>query len=499
MQKRFVSIWFRYLKTDWFTRRQPSLQKVAFVLAASDHGRMLVTERNWHAQKLGVEIGMPVADAKAIFADLEVIDDQPHLTTTLLKNIGEWCIRYTPVIGADPPDGLLLDVTGCTHLWGDEQQYLDAIQKRFKEFGYTTRIAIADTIGTAWGVVRFSRDSLVIESGKQMEAIQPLPPQALRIDTGTTQRLEKLGFRQINSFINLPRKSLTRRFGTQLPQRLNQAIGLEEEWIIHPLHTPVSYQERLPCLEPIVHATGVEIAIQQLLDALCKRLRQEQKGFRLAVLTCYRTDGKLQAVTIGTNRPTCNTSHLFKLFELKIETIEPAEGIELFTLDAIKVEDLFTFQEKMWADTKGLDDIGLSELLDRIEGKLGTGNIHRYLPAAHYWPERSFTAAESVHAPLPIDWKTDQSRPLQVLQNPEEIEVAAPIPDYPPMNFRYKGKLHKIIRADGPERIEPEWWLQEGQHRDYYVVEDSEGHRYWVFRSGHYGKTHQWFIHGFFA
>jgi protein ImuB len=500
MQKRFVSIWFRYLKTDWFTRRQPALQKVAFVLAAPDHGRMLVRDRNGHAQQLGVEIGMPVADAKAIFSSLEVLDDQADLADILLKKIGEWCIRFTPVVSADPPDGLLLEVTGCTHLWGDEQQYVDAIQKRFKNFGYTTRIAIADTIGTAWAVARFRREPLIIKSGEQINALLTLPPQALRIDALIVERLMKLGLRQISSLINLPRKSLTRRFGPLLPQRLNQAIGLEEEWIINPLHSPIPYQERLPCLEPIVHAGGIEIAIERLLDVLCKRLQEEQKGLRAAVLNCYRTDGKLERIAIGTNRPTCNTNHLFKLFELKIETITPAEGIELFTLDALKVEDLFTWQEKIWADAKGLNDAGLSELLDRIEGKLGAGNIHRYMPAEHYWPERSFSVAESIHSILQTDWKTDRPRPLQVLPDPEQIEVAAPIPDYPPMNFRYKGKLHDIIRADGPERIEPEWWLQEGKHRDYYLVEDQEGHRYWVFRSGHYGSdTHQWFIHGFFA
>jgi len=89
---------------------------------------------------------------------------------------------------------------------------------------------------------------------------------------------------------------------------------------------------------------------------------------------------------------------------------------------------------------------------------------------------------------------------VQLLSKPEPIEVAAPIPDYPPMHFQYKGKLHKIRKADGPERIEREWWLDGGEHRDYYYVEDEDGQRYWLFRSGHYAvQQSQWFIHGFFA
>lgn len=286
----------------------------------------------------------------------------------------------------------------------------------------------------------------------------------------------------------------------QILQRLAQALGHEEEWI-DPVLPIEPFQERLPCLEPIVTATGIEIALERLLHTLCQRLQQQQKGLRVASFKCYRIDGKIEKIDIGTNRPSCNTKHLFKLFEIKIDTIEPALGIELFILDASKVEDLSAPQEKLWQDNNGLDNIELSEFLDRIGGKIGANNIHRYVPAEHYWPERSFKPASSVNEALQTTWKLDRPRPLQMLYKPELIEVTAPIPDYPPMNFRHKGKLHKIIKADGPERIEQEWWLQQGQHRDYYCVEDEEGHRYWLFRSGHYdtAKSYQWFIHGFFA
>ena len=148
-----------------------------------------------------------------------------------------------------------------------------------------------------------------------------------------------------------------------------------------------------------------------------------------------------------------------------------------------------------------MDAINLSELLDRIGGKVGAASIHRYVPDEHYWPERSFKLASSINEPLQTTWKTGKPRPLQLLSKPELIDVTAPVPDYPPMLFRYKGILHRIIKADGPERIEQEWWLQQGQHRDYYGVEDEAGQRYWLFRLGHYdvAKSYQWFMHGFFA
>jgi protein ImuB len=257
----------------------------------------------------------------------------------------------------------------------------------------------------------------------------------------------------------------------------------------------------LPCIEPIARIEGIEIALQRLLEQLCTRLQKEGKGLRTAYFRGYRIDNKAVGVEIATSRASNNVDHLFHLFQLKLSTIEPGLGIELFLLEAIKVEDHSPMQEEFWKQNSGLDNKRLSELMDRIAGKIGTNAIHRYLPDEHHWPERSFKKAKTLTDEPTTDWKQDRPRPLQLLSPPEHIEVTAPIPDYPPMLFRYKGKLHKIARADGPERIEQEWWIQQGEHRDYYAVEDEQGCRYWLFRSGHYDekKKPAWFIHGFFA
>jgi protein ImuB len=318
----------------------------------------------------------------------------------------------------------------------------------------------------------------------------------------------------VKDFIGMPKSALRRRFSrkqfkiqnsefiiqqTDIITRINQALGLEEE-MIQPVYPVEPFQERLPCLEPIVTATGIEIALQRLLESLCKRLKQEGKGIRTASLKCYRIDGKIEEISIGTIRASHHVEHLFRLFELKIASIEPALGIELFILHTTKVEDHLPLQEKIWNSEAGLHDERIAELLDRLSNKIGASSIHRYLPDEHYWPERSVKNVLSLDETTTTQWKVDRPRPLQLLARPEYIEVTAPIPDYPPMNFRYKGKLHTIKKADGPERIEQEWWIEQGQHRDYYYVEDEEGCRYWLFRLGHYDdENYKWFVHGFFV
>lgn len=499
MGKRFISIWFRHLTTDRLSIRQPEQRKMPLITVAPDHGRMIITASNAIAEKQGIRIGMAAADARAIFPSIQILNAIPDLAPRLLKALAAWCIRFTPIAAIDLPDGLILDVSGCAHLWGGEWNFLKEIVGRLKSSGYDIRAAMADTVGTAWAIARYGLITPVIAAGAQTEALLPLPPAALRLEPDTLARMQKLGLNQIQHFISMPRSVLRRRFGMHMLQRLDQALGLEEE-IIQPIHPVELYQERLYSLEPIVTLTGIEIGLRAVLQALCDRLKKEGKGIRCLLLTCYRIDGKQQSIQIGTNLASNHVAHLFKLFELKIQDIEPALGIELFLLEATRVEEVSPFQESFWANTGSLEDIHVVELLDRMAEKFGAHAIHRYLPDEHYWPERSFRPALCIREVAAIGWPVHLPRPVQLLKRPESIEVSAPIPDYPPMLFRHRNVLHKIVKADGPERIESEWWIEEGMHRDYYRVEDEEGARYWIFRLGHYQeKNQQWYIHGVFA
>ena len=500
MNQRFVAIWFLHLKTDWMIRQNPPLKNIPFVMAAPAHGRMMITEASTMAKAKGICNGMVVSDARIILPGIQVIDDTKDVGARLIKKLSLWCARYSPAVAIDNPDGLLLDVSGCAHLWGTERDYLKDIIHKLKAFGYHIRAAIADTIGAAWAIARYGKTTAIIKQDDHGTAMSGLPPAALRLPVDITERLHKLGFYTIGSFMHIPRSMLRRRFGNPLLQRLDEALGHIEEALL-PVIPVTPYQERLPCLEPITTKTGIEIALENLIVLLCKRLRKESKGLRKASFKGYRIDNKTEQINIVTNHPSNNPQHLFKLFELKIGTIEPALGIELFLLEALQIEDVVPVQETFWTANNSMESKETAELLDSLQSKFGNNIIHRYLPAEHHLPERSTRQADALKDKPAIPWRTDKIRPIQLFKQPIEIRVTAPIPDYPPMNFRYKGKLHTIKKADACERIEAEWWMDDGLHRDYYGVEDEEGRRFWIFRLGHYDeeKKPQWFIHGFFA
>lgn len=498
MAQRIVVIWFPHLLTDWLLRRKPQLKTQPFALALLERNRRVVKAVNALAQQKGVYPEMVVADSRALVPELDVYDYDPQQPQNLLSALAEWCIRFTPIVSTDLPDSLILDANGCTHLWGGENGYINDIQKRFGEFGYTTRVGIADTIGCAWAVCRFESKQLIVNPNNQAKAIENLPPAALRLEPKVLDKLAKLGLKTIGSFMRMPRPSLRRRFGQNILQRLDQALGSEME-LVNPIEPISPYQERLPSLEPIRTAIGIEIALKELLESLCARLNRESMGLRKCELRCYRIDGDIQKIEIGTNRPSRNVAHLFKLFEIRIPDIEPDLGIELFVLEAGTVEELLSFQDALWAVSTA-NESSIAELLDRLEAKTGAGSIHRYLPAESYWPEHSIKKAISLSEKPTTSWRTDLPRPLHLLPVPEHIEVSVLLPDYPPFLFIYKGQRHTVKKADGPERIEQEWWTQSGEYRDYYCLEDEKGARYWVFRSGDYmSEDVKWLLHGFFA
>ncbi|MNK22816.1 DNA polymerase IV [compost metagenome] len=497
MSKRYVSIWFPYLLTDQMAVKQEELLGTAYALIAQERNKQMIVNVSSEANRQGLRANIPLADARIVLPSLQTFKFQPQKEQKLLNAMAEWFIRFTPQVALNPPDGLFLDITGCT-VWKSEEQHIEEIKAHFTG-KYHIKLGIADTLGAAWAIAHYTKGQIA-KPNEQLQYLLNLPPKALRLEETTLQRLAKLGFHNIDSFIHIAPSTLRRRFGEEINLKIGQALGHKPE-AFEAITEPNPYEERLHCLEPIQTAKGIEIAIENLLENLCTRLQKDDVGVRNATLSTFRLDGKLQQISIGTNQPSIHIKHLFKLFELKIKQIEPDLGIELFIMGITKVEELPKQQETFW-QVQNQTDLGeIAELLDRISIKAGKNAIRRYLPQEHHWPENSIKAVTDLKEQPETDWPTHKPRPTVLLNQPEPIQVSAPIPDYPPMTFTYKNEIHRIAKADGPERIEQEWWLSEGKHRDYYYVEDEKGQRYWLFRSGHYDSkvTAQWFIHGFFA
>lgn len=498
MAKRYVSIWFRELHCDAHIVKHLEDAGEALLIVNKVRGRSMVKEANALAKAKGLTAGMTLADCRAIYPQVKAIEEQAKEIAELLQQLATKCIRYTPLVAIDGADSLLLDASGCAHLWGGEQAYLTHIQEHFLQIGYQCKLGMADTMTMAWAAARYGTSPNIISPNQQQQAIASLPPAALQLPSNITDKLHKLGLQHIKDFMHLPPLTLRKRFGVELLLKLQQCLGAALEFM-QAIQLPPCYEQRLPCLEPILTAGGIQIALETLINNLCNQLEKEGKGLRTAVFTIYRIDHSQQSIQIGTQQANRQPKHLFKLFEIKLTELAPEPGIETFVLGATMVEDYAINTASLWLNPKE-DKNAIAHLLDRIAGKIGAHKINRQLPVASHWPERSSKTVNNIEAQKECDWPTQKYRPILLLPKAEPIEVMVPLPDYPPLQFKHRGLIHRITKADGPERIEPEWWISPGLHRDYYCVEDDQGARYWIYRLGHYdGDNPQWFVHGLFA
>lgn len=500
MTKRYVFIWFRHLLTDWHVRKHPDIGNIPFAFTVPQHGREVIVSVNEIGQRAGVVCGMALPDARTLEPAIQKIDGKEELPARLLDAIAGYCMRYTPHICVMAPEGLALDVTGCPHLWGGEAAYLKDMIMSLRNLGYDVRAAMADSVGTAAAVAKYGIDHPIVPSGEQKAALSLLPPVALRLSDAVVQRLKRLGLKKIEQLYAIPRSQLIRRFGEEIALRLAQSVGeLSENLVFKPYLCP--YVEDLMTPEGVATAEGIAGALSCLLDRMCARLQDENKGLRYLVLDCFRVDGNVQTVEIGTSRPTQGPKHIFRLFEDKLDKIEPALGIEQFRLTASQIEKIDRIQNSLLGGNHDLDDTDVKEMVDRLSNRYDPRQIFCFTPQERHWPENSIKATSFSEAPKDSTWRKSPLRPITLLARPEPIEVTAPVPDYPPMFFRHKKHTYRVTKADGPERIEQEWWIKNGPPRDYFKLEDDTGQRFWVFRAGQYNsdKPPNWFLHGYFA
>lgn len=514
--RRFLSLWLTHWPTDQHRRRlrrrrtasprssptASSIETQPLVLATQAGNRQEIQAVDPSAARQGVQPGMAVADARAWLPQLAVEAHDPAADAVDLRRLADWATRFSPLVAPEGTDGLMLDIAGCAHLWGGEAKLLADLARHLHAFGIHHRAAIADTIGAAWALAHYGAcDHMIAPAGNLRPAIEQLPPAALRLPEELCAQLKRLGLHRIADLCALPRAALARRFGAMLIDRLDQALGRRDE-TLSPLLAPPQCYVRLDFAEPVSQRAGIDRALALLLRRLTDALRPHESGPRKLELACYRLDGETQRLFVGTARPSLDPAHLFRLFEDKLDTLAPDEGFEAMRLAAGEVERLQARQGDFQAAETGSEN--LAPLIDRLSNRLGGAAVHRVETRESHVPERAVRRLPPLAESPRLHWPQATQRPIRLLPHPEPIEAVAPVPDDPPVQFRWRHVLHRVRAAEGPERIAPEWWLPgeaDAEIRDYYRVEDSEGRRYWLYRAGLYqaDPAPRWYLHGMFG
>jgi len=447
---------------------------------------------------------MGLADARAMIPTLAVADEDPNADLTLLDEIADWAERYTPLV-ARGSDGLMLDITGCAHLFGGEEALLADCLARLLTQGFLARGAIADTPGAAWAIARFAETG-VTGPGAALPVLASLPVAALRLEAETVSALNRVGLKRIGQIVDAPRAPLAARFGSLLLRRLDQALGREEEAIDPRRPPPVFIAERR-FAEPIAREEDVSAALTSLAATLAASLERHGEGARRLEYALFRVDGAVTRITVGATRPLRSPKLILALFREKFasfgDDLDAGFGFDMARLSAAATAPADPLQTDLIGDGDPAADI--AGLVDRIGARLGEDRVTALVEHPTHIPERaeSFVpqaalAGQPRAAAPPPD---SALRPLRLFAHPEPIVVTAEIPDGPPAQFRWRRALYRVIRAEGPERIAAEWWNGIGPTRDYFRVEDEAGRRFWLYRDGLFSEAAepQWYVHGLFA
>lgn len=492
-----------------------------FALVCKDAHGVQIAAANDAALRSGIHEGMRLADARALLPTLVTQPAQVKADAILLRKLADWCQRYTPLVGIDGVDGLWLDITGASHLCGGENALLVDLQERLTGIGFAHGLGLADTLGGAWAVARFAASKECrdrnIPSGGLASALETLPLEALRLDENALYFLERFGLKTIGALRHLPRASLKRRFPSKetceaVLHRLDQALGRVAEPVVS-LRSIPAYCERLSFAEPILATESFHFALHELLVRITQRMEQDRKGATKLTFSAYHGDGEVSRAAIATARPSRDVEHLAHLFRDRIEKINPGFGVDVLALSADAVGALgaeqLAFSDRS-AEIHGNDTV--DQLIDRLSNRLGTHQVQRIVVRESHIPECAEQRIPALHG-LMHEAENPPSKPLRptrLLTRPEPIQVMAEVPEGPPMRFTWRRVMHRVVRAEGPERIAPEWWQtnEEGlerrqRTRDYYRVEDDQGRRFWLFREGLYRDADKplptWHIHGLFA
>lgn len=506
-------------------REQADLLDAApLVLMAHEPRGIRIAAINEAAHKAGAFVGQALNDARAACPSLFAENADIESDQAMLIKLANAAMRYTPIVALDGEAGLLLDITGCAHLFGGEEKLIIDCRRRLSEIGFSASLGLAPTPLAARALARFGSGADILESDAA-GALDAFPIEALGLDPTRNLLLKRLGLKRIGDVKAVPRAALERRFRSK-EEALSVRLALDRlsgdiAEAIKAIHPPEPYRFALNLAEPLIDHIGVGVALDQLLVAAYHRLETEGLGARVFHLTAFRADGGTSQISIKLSEPARDQARIARLFAPHLPQIDCGHGVDAFVLAARFVEPVAHMQSSMVTDQDGRQGggqdgthfcDGLAPLIDTLTNRLGQGQVFAFAPRQSHLPERAQKrTSPGVSSNLAQDWASFTElqtslapRPFRLFERAEVVDVMAGVPDGPPVQFIWRRVTHKITRATGPERIAPEWWRAGAEGvsvRDYYAVEDEAGRRFWLYRAGAYDAAvpPRWYVHGVFA
>ncbi len=474
--KRILCIWTPRLPVNRFGRNGLPVEDCLFAVTAEEKNAVRLVSLNKHARRIGLAPGMTLTDARAAAPNLITVAEEPLRDEAFLKALQRWCVKFSPWSACDGKDALLLNVTGCAHLFGGEAAMAELICEGLADMQVEARIGIADTKGAAKAAAYFgAKGGAIFPPGMTKETLAPFPVGALFADEKTMFELRRLGLKRIGDLYPLKSADLARRFGFGLLQKYEKLLGVAADPVTPATALP-TFAARMSFPDPIGRTDDVSEALSRLTGQICRRLVQHGYGLRSVRLSLYRADKKQTHIDIGLARPTQEAKPILRQYALKLDKIDAGCGIDMMRLAALQAEPFKPIQ-KRFSDAEKQSE--LDELVTTLGNRLGFDRVLRWRKVESHLPHRAFHMTEAVQQTDETNWRANNSRPLMI-HNGEAVEVVTP--GRPPKQFVWRRRTYTVSRVKGPERIGHEWWKGPASDvmRDYWRVDSEEGPRLWL-------------------
>ncbi len=456
------------------------------------------------ATALGLSVGQPLANARAMVPGLKVMAANAPADLKLLGRIADWCDRFTPFVALDPPRGLLLDIAGASHLFGGEQAMLDRILSGLRAQGFAVRGACAGSALAARALARH-RDGSVTPPGGDEDAVAPLPIDSLNLDPVTAHAFRRAGLKTIGQASGRKRAELTARFGARLVYILDTALAAASA-AISPRRPLPDYRVERNFAEPVATEETIRATLRGLADSLSEVLEKRGEGARRLEAAFFRADGIVRRIAVETGaavRDACVVERLFReKLDALIDPLDPGFGFDLIRLEAVRAERAQGEEADFDSGAQARREIRF--LIDRLAARFGADRILAFQPNDTHIPEAAWAAVPAQYAQeTPLSWQRVRAdgeaprRPLRLFTKPEPVSLLRAVPGSAAFHMRWRGTQRVLKHAEGPERIAMEWWRHQDEmpSRDYWRIEDETGRRLWLYRDT---STMQWAVHGGF-
>ena len=313
------------------------------VVVASIKGALRITALNDAAARLGLKPGMALADARAMYPSLAVVEADPEADRSLLDAIADWCDRYTPLVGLDPPDGLAARhhrLRASVRRRGGAGRDLVSAARTRRALRAASRSPIRSA--APGRVARYGEASGIVPRGRDRKRRRCRCRSRRCASTPRSSRdLAQVGLKRIADLLDRPRAPFAARFGEEFLRRLDQALGREDEPITPRLPVPAAMAEqRFP--EPIAREADVLGTIEHLARRARPVLERRGEGGRLFQVALFRTDGKVHRLELGTGAPLRDPARIRKLFAERLAVLgdacDPGFGYDMVRLSALVTE-----------------------------------------------------------------------------------------------------------------------------------------------------------------